>query len=429
MFSHRPSPGRNENLASAFGAGRLGHGIDNISCRDAFRKVTVSVSKFEQGRYVEYERVKDYWGDKLPVNAGTNNFDRMRYEYYRERQIAFEDFKSGRLNYHEEYTARFWATQYDFPAMREGRVKREELPDGRARTSQGWNFNLRRAQFKDIRIREAINNCFDFEWTGKNIMYDAYTRTRSYFQGGELEAKGKPEGAELALLETFRGKVSDEVFGEPWSPPVSDGSGSDRNLLRKADELFRAAGCRRESGRLLLPDGKPFTIEFLDSSTGLQPHTEPFIANLKKLGIDASQRIVDTVQYKRRIDAFDFDMASANLGGSLTPGIELINVYGSKAAETPGSRNMAGISDPVVDALIEQISKAHVREDLNLACRVLDRVLRAGRYRVPMWLTRNVRVAYWDVFSRPERAPKYSYSSPGAWWWDEAKAKKIGYSG
>ncbi len=387
------------------------------------------VSKFEQGRFVEFERVKDYWGGNLPVNVGANNFDRVRYEYFRERQIAFEDFKSGRMNYHEEYTARFWATQYDFPAARDGRVKREELPDGRARTSQGWNFNLRRPQFNDIRIREAINNCFDFEWTSKNIMYDAYARTRSYFQGGDLEAKGKPEGDELKLLETFRGSLADAVFGEPWSPPVSDGSGSDRNLLRKADELLRAAGCKREGGRLLLPDGKPFTLEFLDFSSGLQPHTEPFIANLKKLGVDARQRIVDAVQYKRRTDAFDFDIASVNLGGSLTPGIDLVNVYGSKAAQTPGSRNMAGIADPVVDALVDRIAKAQTREALNVACRGLDRVLRAGRYRVPMWLSRNVRVAYWDVFSRPARAPKYSYSSVGTWWWDDDKAKKIGYPG
>ncbi len=387
------------------------------------------VARFEQGRFVEFERVRDYWAANLPVNVGQNNFDRIRYEYYRERQIAFEDFKAGKLNYNEEYTARFWATQYDFPATRDGRVKREELPTGGAKPTQGWNFNTRRPQFKDARVREAIGYCFDFEWTSKNIMFNAYTRQRSYFQGGDMEAKGPPGAEELALLEPFRGRVPDEVFGEPWTPPVSDGSGSDRALLRKADDLFRAAGCKRDGGKLLLPDGKPFAIEFLDSSPALQPHTEPFIANLKKLGIDARPRVVDSVQYKRRIDAFDFDIASSAMGGSLTPGVELNNIYGSKAAATPGSRNMAGIADPAVDFLLDKIAKVSSRDELNVACRALDRVLRAGRYWVPMWVPDKARIAYWDIFSRPPRTPKFGTGAPGTWWFDAEKAKKTGWQG
>jgi microcin C transport system substrate-binding protein len=387
------------------------------------------VARFEQGRFVEFERVRDYWAATLPVNVGQNNFDRIRYEYYRERQIAFEDFKAGKLNYNEEYTARFWATQYDFPATRDGRVKREELPTGGAKPTQGWNFNTRRPQFRDPRVREAIGYCFDFEWTSKNIMFNAYTRQRSYFQGGDMEATGKPGPEELALLEPFRGRVPDEVFAEPWVPPVSDGSGSDRALLRKADELFRAAGCTRDGGKLLLPDGKPFAIEFLDSSPALQPHTEPFIANLKKLGIDARPRVVDSVQYKRRIDAFDFDIASSAMGGSLTPGVELMNIYSSKAAATPGSRNMAGIADPAVDFLLDKIAKASSRAELNVACRALDRVLRAGRFWVPMWVPDKARIAYWDIFSRPQRTPKFGTGAPGVWWYDADKAKKIGWQG
>lgn len=387
------------------------------------------VSRFEQGRFVEFERVKDYWGANLPVNVGTNNFDRIRYEYYRERQIGFEDFKSGKINFREEFTARFWATQYDFPAVRDGRVKREEVLTGLARGTQGWFFNTRRPQFADRRVREAINYCFDFEWTSKNIMFNAYTRLRSYFQGGEMEARGKPGPDELALLEAFRGRVPDEVFGEPWAPPVSDGSGSDRNLLRKADELFRAAGCKRDGNRLLLPDGKSFSIEFLDSSPALQPHTEPFIANLKKLGIDARARIVDTVQYKRRADSFDFDIVSAALGGSLTPGVELKNIYSSRAASTPGSRNMPGIADDAVDSLLDRISRVKTRGELDVACRALDRVLRAGRYWTPMWVSEKSRLAYWDVFARPDEKPKYGTGAPNTWWFDADRAKKIGWTG
>ena len=387
------------------------------------------VSRFEQGRFVEYERVKDYWGAELPVNVGTNNFGRIRWEYYRERQVAFEDFKSGKINYHEEYTARAWATQYGFPAVAENRVRREELPSGASTGTQGWHFNLRRAQFQDPRVREAINYCFDFEWTNKNIMYSAYNRLTSYFDNSDMKAVGKPGPDELALLERFRAQLPEEVFGEPWLPPVSDGSGSDRALLRKADELLRAAGCKRDGNQLKLPNGSPFTIEFLDSSTVMQPHTDPFIANLKRLGIDARLRIVDTVQYKRRFDAFDFDMASMALGGTSTPGLEMSNIYSSKAAATPGSRNIAGISSPAIDFLLERIARADNREELTFTCRALDRVLRAGRYWVPMWYSGKSRIAYWDVFSRPAQTPKYGTGAPSTWWWDAEKAKRIGYQG
>ena len=387
------------------------------------------VSRFEQGRFVEYERVRDYWGANLPVNVGVNNFDRVRWEYYRERQIAFEDFKSGKINYHEEYTARFWATQYEFPAVKEGRVKRDELPGRSATSTQGWHFNLRRPQFQDVRIREAIINCFDFEWTNKNIMYSAYTRLQSYFDNSDMKAEGKPGARELELLEPFRAQLPPEVFDIPSTPPISDGSGSDRNLLRKADDLLRAAGCKREGNQLRLPDGQPVTIEFLDASTVMQAHTEPFIANLKRLGIDARRRVVDTVQYKRRMDNFDYDMASSAMGGSMTPGVELLNIYSSAAAKTPGSRNISGIAHPAIDALLDVIAKAENREQLDIACRALDRVLRAGRYMVPMWYTSKSRIAYWDVFSRPAEGPKYGSGAPSTWWWDADKAKKIGYPG
>ncbi len=387
------------------------------------------MSRFEQGRYIEFARVRDYWGDRLPVNIGQNNFDRIRYEYYRERQVAFEGFKSGQINFNEEYTARLWATAYDFPAVRDGRVKKDELQNGAPTPSQGWYFNTRHAKFKDARVREALGLAFDFEWTNRNIMYSAYKRMASWFENTDMKATGKPGDAELALLEPFRGKVPDEVFGEPYVPPVSDGSGSDRALLRKADDLLRAAGCKRDGGRLLLASGEAFEIEFLDSSGALKPHTEPLQANLRKLGITTTFRTVDAAQYKRRLDNFDFDIVTMALGGSFTPGDGLRITWSSDAAKTPGTRNVAGVQDPAVDFLVHRISRASSREELTVAARALDRVLRAGRYWIPMWYKDKSLIAYWDVFSRPETRPRYSTGAPGGWWWDAEKAKRINYQG
>ncbi|SDR25291.1 microcin C transport system substrate-binding protein [Rhizobiales bacterium GAS113] len=384
------------------------------------------VGRFEQGRFIEFERVPDYWAKDLPVNVGTNNFDRIRYEYYRDRQVAFEAFKAGKINFNEEYTSRIWATQYDFPAVRDGRVKKEELPSGAPVGSQGWYFNLRRAMFRDPRIREAIGLVFDFEWTNKNIMYSAYKRTTSFFENSDMKAVGKPGPEELALLEPWKGKIPDECFGEPYLPPVSDGSGSDRNLLRQADQLLQQAGCKRDGSLLKLPSGQPFEIEFLDFQAALQPHTEPFQANLKRLGISCRSRIVDAAQYHSRMDQFDFDVASMALGGSRTPGDVLRIVYGSEAATTPGSRNIAGIADPAIDAVIDKIANAKTRAELNIACRVLDRMLRAGRYWVPMWYKNQSLIAYWDIFARPQTQPKYGTGAPDTWWVDPKKAAKVG---
>ena len=387
------------------------------------------VGRFVQGRNIEFDRVADYWGRDLPVNIGQNNFDHVRYEYFRERQVAFEGFKSGTTNFHEEYTARFWHSAYDFPAIAAGKVKKEELPDGKPTSTQGWYFNCRRAQFKDPKIREALGLAFDFEWTNKNIMYSTYRRLTSYFENTPMKAVGMPSAAELALLEPWRGKVPDEVFGTPFLPPVSDGSGSDRVLLKRSDDMLKAAGCTRSGGRLLLPNGQPFVIEFLDSNPALQPHTEPFQANLKKLGIAVSSRIVDSAQYKRRLDEFDFDMITAAHGGTATPGDELRIFFSSISASTPGSRNLAGIADPAIDDMLQRIGIASTRAELDTAARVLDRLLRAGRYWIPMWYRDVALIAYWDAFDRPATPPKYSTGAPGTWWWDAEKAKKNGVPG
>ncbi len=384
------------------------------------------VSRFETGRFIEFERVADYWAKDLPVNVGLNNFDRVRWDYFRDRTVAFEAFKNGTLNYHEEYTSRIWSTGYDFPAVREGKVKREEISNDSPATIQGWYFNTRRDAFKDPRIRQAIGLAFDFEWTNANIMFGLYKRTTSYFENSDMKASGMPSPQELALLEPFRAQLPASVFGEPPLPPVSDGSGQDRRLLRRADELLREAGCKREGGVLKLPNGQPFRIEFLDSSGFLQPHTQPFQANLKRLGIDAFSRIVDAAQYQRRMDEYDFDMASRNLVTGSTPGDSLRVVYGSAAGKAPGSRNLAGINDPAVDALVEKIANAKSRQELNIACRALDRVLRSGHYWVPMWFRASEWIAYWDQFSRPETKPRFASGAPGTWWYDAEKAKRIG---
>ena len=384
------------------------------------------LARFEQGRTVEFERVADYWGKNLPVNVGQNNFGTIRYEYFRERQVAFEAFKNGTITYHEEYTSRIWATGYDFPALKEGRVKKEALPSGLPATIQGWHYNLRRDKFRDPRIREALGLVFDFEWTNKNIMYGSATRTASYFEATPMMARGKPSSQELALLEPFRGKVPDEVFGEPYVPPVSDGSGADRALLKKANDMLLAAGCTREGNVLKLPNGKPFEIEFLDSSGALQPHTQPFQQNLGRLGIKGTSRLVDAAQYQARIKQFDFDIITLNRSGSLTPGDGLRQIYGSEAAKTEGGLNVSGISDPVVDALVERIAKAQTRAALSVAAMALDRVLRAGRYWIPMWHRDQAWIAYWDEYARPLTTPKFGTGAPGTWWFDTDKAKKIG---
>jgi microcin C transport system substrate-binding protein len=383
------------------------------------------VSKFEANRFIAFERVKDWWGAGLPVSVGQNNFDTVRYEYYRDRDVGFQAFTAKNYLFREEFTSRVWATQYDFPAIKDGRVKRETIPDETPSGAQGWFMNTRRVQFKDPRVREALIDAFDFEWTNRNYMYDAYKRTVSVFQNSPLMAEGKPDGDELKLLEPFRGKVPDEVFGEPFSPPVTDGSGLDRKWLRKAAQLLNSAGCRVKDGKRLRADGQPFAIEFLMEDAGIMPHHQAFIKNLTLLGIDATPRLVDPVQYRARVEEFDFDVVVQRFGFSSTPGDSLRTYFSSQAARTKGTQNVAGISDPAVDALIDIIIAAKTREELTIACHALDRVIRAGRYWVPHWYLDAHRIGYWDVFGRPPRQPKYFRGIPLTWWYDKDKAAKL----
>ncbi|HVZ50646.1 MAG TPA: ABC transporter substrate-binding protein [Pseudolabrys sp.] len=383
------------------------------------------VGRVDVGHSIEFERVKDWWGADLPVSRGVNNFDVLRYEYYRDRDVGFEGFTAGNYLFREEFTSRTWATRYDFPAFKDGRVKRTELPDDTPSGAQGWFINTRRAQFKDHRLREALIDAFDFEWTNKNIMYGAYKRTQSVFENSPMKAKGKPDAAELALLEPFRGKLPDEVFGEPYLPPVTDGSGQDRRWLRRGAQLLNEAGFALKNGKRVMPDGRPITIEFLVDEQALTPHHLPYIRNLAVLGIDATLRIVDPVQYRKRVDDFDFDLAIERMSFSSTPGDSLRTYFSSRAAATKGSQNLAGIADPAVDALVDTIIAAKTRDDLVTACRALDRVIRAGRYWIPHWYLPAHRIAYWDVFGFPPQQPRYFRGIPDTWWHDAAKAAKM----
>jgi microcin C transport system substrate-binding protein len=401
------------------------HAFEETTLEPPLGSGPYQVGRFETGRVIEYERVKNWWGADLPVGRGLNNFDVVRYEFYRDRDVAFEGFTSKTYLFREEFTSRIWATRYDFPAIREGRVKRDVIPDDTPSGAQGWFFNTRREKFKDRRLREAFIYAFDFEWTNKTLMYDSYKRTHSVFQNSDMMAVGKPSREELALLEPFRGKVPDEVFGEPFVPPVSDGSGQDRGMLRHATALLQEAGFVVKDGKRVTPQGEQISVEFLLDEPSFQPHHMPFIKNLGTLGIDANLRIVDPVQFRKRVDDFDFDLTVQRFGFSSTPGDSLRSFFSSQAAGMRGSQNLAGMSDPVVDALIEKIIAANDRANLTHACRALDRVIRSGRYWVPHWYKASHWLAYWDVFSRPATKPRYARGIPETWWHDRDKAAKL----
>lgn len=387
------------------------------------------VGKYEVGRFIEYERVKDWWAKDLPVNVGQGNFDVIRLEFFRERQVAFEAFKKGVMTFQEEFTSKTWATEYNFPAVQDGRVLKKEFPDNRPSGAQGWFFNTRLPKFADPRVREAIGLAFDFEWSNENLFYGAYTRSQSFFQNSAMMAEGKPSPEELALLEPFRADLPEAVFGDVYVAPVSDGSGNDRSMLRRAAGLLAEAGLKRDGGTLLGVDGKPFTIEFLDNSPAFDRVVQPYITNLRRLGIAATSRVVDPAQYQSRMNDFDFEMTGRRFALSPTLGDSARDFWGSKSAATKGSYNMAGISSPVIDALIDKAIGAATREEMNTAARALDRVLRAAHYWVPQWFKASHTVAIWDVFGYPEEPPFYDFPVESTWWFDTEKAQKIGMGG
>ena len=356
------------------------------------------------------------------MNVGQWNFDRVRFEYFRDRTAQFEAFKAGNYLFREEFTSKVWATEYNFPAVRDGRVKLMTLPDDTPSGAQGWFLNMRRAKFQDRRVREALTLAFDFEWTNKNIFYDLYERTESYFENSPMKASGKPDAAELALLDPFRNSLHADVFGEAVRPPASDGSGQDRALLRRATQLLDEAGWTVKEGKRRNAAGEIFTIEFLDNDPVVERLTAPFVKNLRLLGIEANIRVVDSSQYQLRRDNYDFDVMIQRYSLGLTPGIEIRSYWTSEFAAVPGGRNLSGIADPAVDALVEKVIEAETRDEQVTAARALDRVLRAGHYWIPQWHKKAHHIAFWDKFAWPETKPKYTRGVLETWWSDTTKA-------
>lgn len=379
------------------------------------------------GQTIEFERVADYWGRDLPVNRGQFHFDRLRIEFYGDRQAAFEAFKKGDVQFREEATSRIWATGYDFPALRAGKVVKREFPAEMRPMMQAIAPNQRRERFRDVRVRRAIATCFDFEWTNKSLFYGLYERSQSSFERSEFKASGVPSETELALLDPLRDRLPADVFGEVYVLPASDGSGRDRKLLREAQRLMTEAGWKR-SGQFFQNDaGEPFKLEILVDDDGFVRIYSPWVENLKAVGFDASIRLVESAQHQERQATFDFDMILMALLFSPTPTRESMDgIFHSRSADLQGSRNLPGTADPAIDALVERIDLVRSRAELTTVLRCLDRVLRARMDWIPSWYSANHRVAFWDMFGFKEPKPDYGFAMEALWWFDQDKAAKIG---
>lgn len=384
-----------------------------------------TIGEYSQGAFVSYRRREDYWGKDLPVNRGRYNFDEVRYLYYRDRAAELLALQAGEFDLREEFTAVSWVTGYDVPAVKSGKLLRLTLPDASPSGAQGYFLNTRRPKLADVRVRKALDYVFDFEFANKTIFYELYTRTTSFFENSPMKAVGKPSPEELALLESFRASLPPEVFDEPYRPPVSDGSGKDRKLLQAADKLLNEAGWTVKNGARVNAKGEVFDLEFLIVDPTSERVGSNYVENLKRLGFAVSVRRVDPAQYQRRIKSFDFDVVTARYSLRLTPGVELRSFWGSETANMDGSPNLAGISNPAIDALIGKAVEAKSRAELELATRALDRVLRAGHYWVPQWYKPLHHIAHWDRFSRPTRKPHYDRGIVDTWWYDAAKAEKL----
>jgi microcin C transport system substrate-binding protein len=384
------------------------------------------VGKFSQGQSVSYIRRDDYWAKDLPVSRGRDNFGEIRYEYFRDRTAQFEALKAGLLDFREDFSSRDWATGYEgLKSVAEKRLIKEVLPDETPSGAQGFFMNMRRPVLADIRVRQAIGLAFDFEWSNTNLFYGLYKRSASVFENSPLKAEGDPSPAEMTLLEEVKGDLKPGAIGPAILPPTSDGSGRDRKLLGAASKLLDEAGWKRVGGVRKNDKGEVLKIEFLNDSPVFERILNPYIANLKLIGVDASLRLIDEAQYQRRVKDYDFDIVSARFVMSLTPGSGLRQFFGSEVADAPGSFNLAGIKSKAVDRLIEAVTQAKSREDLTVAAHALDRALRAEYFWVPNWHKGSYTVAYWDIFGRPKIKPKYDRGVLDTWWIDSDKAAKL----
>ncbi|WP_338074374.1 extracellular solute-binding protein [Hyphomicrobium sulfonivorans] len=409
------------------------------------------IKSFDPGRGITFERVKDYWAQDLPVAKGQWNFDEFKLTYFLDRTPGFEEFKSGKIDYWQESTASQWATGYDFPAIRNGQVKKEAIPVRRVAPMQSFVFNQRRKQFQDPRVRQAFNLAFNFEEANKKLFYDSYVRVGSFFDNSELAAKGLPEGRELEILQEVKDEVPPEVFTTEWKNPVNKTPEDFRNNMREASKLLQEAGWKLQevevddgecgtfcsimrsvglssanTTNLLRNDkGETLNAEFLVQSPDFQKIVLPYVQDLKKLGVNASIRMVDSAQYKRREDSRDYDIIIDNFAQSESPGNEQRDFWGSAAADREGSTNTAGIRNPAIDKLIDKVVFATTREELVAATHALDRVLLWNHYVVPQWHYPYERIAYWDIFGRPDKLPSQTSSLSRVWWMDADKQKAL----
>src|SRR5215468_4649915 len=424
----RPSSAKFPCCQSTGGKAPTSRDASAISPRPRWRSRSAPyrIKEFVAGRSVVLERVKDYWGADLPVRIGQNNFDEMRFEYFRDNLVALEAFKADQADWIVENSAKQWATAYDFPAVVDKRVVKEEFPINDSGRMQGFALNLRREQFKDVRLRRALNYAYDFEEMNKQLFFGQYKRINSYFEGTELACSGVPQGLELQILETVKDKVPPEVFTTPYTNPVGGNPENVRNNLREAAKLLKEAGFEVKDRKLVDPSGKQVTVEILVQDPSAERIALFYKPSLERIGVTASIRVADDAQYQNRIRSFDFDMIIDQWGQSLSPGNEQREFWGSAAADAPGSRNTIGIKNPAVDALIEKVIFAENRETLVAASRALDRVLLWNFYVVPQFTYGFSRYARWDRFSHAD-LPKFARSGlPSLWWYDAEKAARIG---
>ncbi|MBV6633687.1 MAG: ABC transporter substrate-binding protein [Alphaproteobacteria bacterium] len=389
------------------------------------------VAEVDSPRTIAMERVQDWWAADLPAFKGQYNFDRIEIEYYRDATVILEAFKGGALDFRIENTARNWANAYDIPAVERGDIIKEEIEHDLPQGMQAFTFNLRREKFQDPLVRQALIELFDFEWMNRTIFFDSYTRTDSYFENSELASVDKPSAAELAILEPLREEfpefVPASVFEGPYAAPVSDGSGRDRRMTRRALGLFKQAGFELQEGKLINGStGEQLSFEMLINSPSFERIVLAYKQTLERVGVELTVRVVDTATYQRLVDEFDFDMISTVFGQSLSPGNEQLEFWGTTAADTPGSRNLPGIKNPAVDKLIDKVITAPNREELITRTRAMDRVLLANHYNIPAWHLAAFRIAYWSRFGHPVQQPRYG--DPGLltrWWIDADKAATI----
>ena len=387
------------------------------------------VDSVDAGRSVTYARDKNYWAKDLNVNRGMYNFDKIHVDYYRDQDIEFEAFKSGAFDYLYELTSKTWATGYDIPQVKSGQIKQLEFGDKAAKGVSGIFFNLRKPKFQNRALRQALGLALDFEWTNKNLFYGSYFRSNSFYQNTRYAASGKPSDAELDLLKPFKSQLPEPVFGLPYQPPVTDGSGNNRKQLREAAKILKDAGYSIKNGKVIDPStNQPLEFEILLSQKGIEKVINPWVANLKKIGITANLKMVDMAQRSNRLQEFDYDVTWLSFRGIETPGDEQALLWGGKAADVKGGANYLGLKDPVVDALISKIIAAENDDQRIAATRALDRVMTHSHYTIPLYHSRTNRLAFWDKFSYPETRTSYDFRHAAGfytWWIDDAKVKSL----